>query len=103
VVYRYGPAPHGARWRWVSPGNLTAVAVWLLASAGFSFYVSEFDSYNKTYGTLAAVIVLLLWLFLSAFAVLLGAQIDSIRDEQSRLPAWSTGSPLEEHRKEQRV
>ena len=80
VMYRFGPAPHRARWHWVSPGNVTAVALWLLASLGFSLYVSSFGSYNKTYGALAAVIVLLMWLYLSAVVILLGAEIDAIRE-----------------------
>jgi membrane protein len=81
VMYRYGPAPHHAHWRWVTPGNVTAVALWLLASLGFSLYVSSFGSYNKTYGALAAVIVLLMWLYLSAVVILLGAEIDAIREQ----------------------
>jgi membrane protein len=81
VMYRFGPAPHRARWHWITPGNVTAVALWLAASLGFSVYVSSFGSYNKTYGALAAVIVLLMWLYLSAVVILLGAEIDAIRDE----------------------
>jgi uncharacterized membrane protein len=81
VMYRFGPAPRSARWHWVSPGNVTAVALWLLASLGFSLYVSSFGSYNKTYGALAAVIVLLMWLYLSAIVILLGAEIDAIREK----------------------
>jgi membrane protein len=81
VMYRFGPAPHRARWHWISPGNVTAVALWLLVSLGFSLYVSSFGSYNKTYGALAAVIVLLMWLYLSAVVILLGAEIDAIREE----------------------
>jgi membrane protein len=80
VMYRFGPAPHHARWHWVTPGNVTAVVLWLLASLGFSLYVSSFGSYNKTYGALAAVIVLLMWLYLSAIVILLGAEIDAIRE-----------------------
>jgi membrane protein len=87
VARRYGPAPHGACWRWVTPGTLTSVVVWVLASAGFSLYVSFFGSYDKTYGTLAAVIVLLLWLYLSAFAVLLGAEIDADREAAAAVRA----------------
>jgi membrane protein len=94
VVYRYGPAPHeGARWRWVSPGTVVALAVWLAASAGFSLYVSYFGNYNKTYGSLAAVIVLLLWLYLSAVAILLGAQIDSVLEKDPGLPPHDPGTP----------
>jgi membrane protein len=81
VMYRFGPAPHHARWRWATPGTVTAVAVWVVASLGFTIYVGSFGSYNKTYGGLAAVIVLLLWLYLSAVAILIGAEIDAIRDQ----------------------
>jgi membrane protein len=87
VMYRYGPAPHGAHWRWITPGTVSAVAVWLVASAGFTLYVSSFESYDKTYGSLAAVIVLLLWLYLSAIAILLGAEIDQVRGEAATDPA----------------
>jgi len=79
VMYRFGPAPHKARWRWVSPGITVAIGLWIVASAGLSIYVSRFGNYDKTYGTLAGAIILLLWLFMSAFAVLLGAEVDSIR------------------------
>jgi len=81
VLYRFGPDPAGRpRWRWVSWGSVAALAVWILGSLGFSVYVSNFGNYNKVYGSLAAVIVLMLWLYLGAFAVLLGAEIDSVRE-----------------------
>jgi len=81
VLYRFGPDPAGRpRWRWVSWGSVAALAVWILGSLGFSFYVSNFGNYNKVYGSLAAVIVLMLWLYLGAFAVLLGAEIDAVRE-----------------------
>jgi membrane protein len=79
VMYRYGPAPHAARWRWVSPGSTLAIALWIIASAGLSIYVSQFGKYDTTYGGLAGAVLLLLWLYLSAFAILLGAQVDSVR------------------------
>jgi membrane protein len=82
VLYRFGPDRHDVRWRPVSVGTITALLVWVLASIGFSFYVSNFGNYNKAYGSLAAVIVLLLWLYLSAFAILLGAEIDAVRAER---------------------
>jgi membrane protein len=65
------------RWRLVSFGSLVAVVVWLLASSAFAVYVSQFGSYNKTWGVLAAVVVLLTWLWLSAVALLLGAEIEA--------------------------
>ena len=61
----------------MSVGSLFATALWLLASAGFSLYVSTFANYDKTYGSLGAVIVLLLWLYISFFIVLLGAEINA--------------------------
>ncbi len=63
----------------VSPGSLVALAVWLAASVAFSFYATNFGSYNETYGSLAAIVVLLLWMFLSAFAVLIGAEFEAQR------------------------
>jgi membrane protein len=77
LIYRYGPCRTNAKWRWVSVGSLFATAVWLLASAGFSLYVSNFANYDRTYGSLGAVIVLLLWLYISFFIVLLGAEINA--------------------------
>ncbi len=77
VLYRVGPNRPGRRHRWLSPGVLVAMLVWLAGSAGFTLYVSFFSSYDATYGSLAAVIVLLLWLYVSAFAVLIGAEVDA--------------------------
>jgi membrane protein len=83
VLYRYAPDRANPRWRWVSWGAMVALVLWLLGSIGFSWYVDNFGKYNQTYGTLAAVIILLLWLFLSAFAVLLGAEIDAEIERQT--------------------
>jgi membrane protein len=83
VVYRLAPDRANPRWRWVSWGAVVALVVWLLGSVGFSWYVDNFGKYNQTYGALAAVIVLLLWLFLSAFAVLLGAELDAESERQT--------------------
>jgi membrane protein len=69
-------AEHGG-FRWVSPGGVLAVLVWLLASAGFALYVANFGSYNKTYGSLATVIIFLVWLWISNLAVLIGAEFDA--------------------------
>jgi membrane protein len=77
LFYRYGPdRGTGARPR-VTAGVLIAIVIWLVGSVLFSLYVSNFGSYNKTYGALAAVVVLLLWLYLSAYAVLYGAAVDA--------------------------
>jgi membrane protein len=82
VVYRLGPDRANPRWRWVSLGAVVALVLWLLGSIGFSYYVDNFGKYNQTYGALAAVIILLLWLFLSAFAVLLGAEVNAETERQ---------------------
>ena len=83
VVYRYAPDRANPRWRWVSWGAVVALVLWLLGSIGFSWYVDNFGKYNQTYGALAGVIILLLWLFLSAFAVLLGAEFDAEIERQT--------------------
>ncbi len=70
LLYRYGPCRRSAKWRWVSVGSLFATVMWLIASAGFSFYVSNFAHYDRTYGSLGAVIVLLFWLYISFYIVL---------------------------------
>jgi membrane protein len=78
VFYRVGPSRASApRWRTLSWGVGIALVIWLLGSIGFTLYVQFFGNYNKTYGALAAVVILMLWLFLSAYIVLLGAEIDA--------------------------
>jgi membrane protein len=83
VLYRYAPDRANPRWRWVSWGAVVALVLWLLGSFGFSWYVDNFGKYNQTYGALAAVIILLLWLYLSSFAVLLGAEFDAEIERQT--------------------
>lgn len=77
ALYRYGPHRRDRRSPLVTWGSVWATALWLAVSSGFSFYVANFASYNKTYGSLGAVIALLVWLFLSAFVVLLGGALDA--------------------------
>jgi membrane protein len=83
VLYRYAPCRATPRWRWVSPGSALATALWLLASGGFALYVARFGKYNETYGALGAVVILLMWLFVGAFVVLLGAEVNSEVEEQA--------------------
>jgi membrane protein len=77
ILYWASPnAKHGG-FRWVSPGGVLAVILWLVASAGFALYATNFSSYNQTYGSLAAVIVFLVWLWITNIAILLGAEFDA--------------------------
>jgi len=79
----YGPNVKHPRWRFLSFGSVIALVIWLLGSGAFAFYVSRFSSYNKTWGSLAAVVVMLTWLWLSSVALLLGAEINA-EAERSR-------------------
>ena len=83
VIYRYGPQRRRPMWRWVTPGAVVAMIVGLMASIGFSIYVSLLGNYNKTYGVLGAIIVVLLWLYLMAFAVLFGAALNAELEHQT--------------------
>lgn len=83
VLYRYAPDRDDPRWQWVSPGAVIGTAVWIVASLAFSFYASNFGSYSETYGSIGAVIVLMLWLMISAFSVVLGAEINSELEAQT--------------------
>ncbi|HEX5327391.1 MAG TPA: YihY/virulence factor BrkB family protein [Acetobacteraceae bacterium] len=77
VLYRFAPDRDDARWQWLSPGGVAATLLWIIGSILFAVYVSHFGSYNKTYGSLGAVIVLLVWLWLSNYVVLFGAEINA--------------------------
>jgi membrane protein len=77
VLYRYAPDRAEPRWRWVSWGAAAATVAWLVASIGFSLYASYFGSYNETYGSMAGIVVLMLWLWLTALCVLVGAEINA--------------------------
>jgi membrane protein len=83
VLYRYAPSRDEPRWRWVSWGSVIATVLWVLGSMAFSLYVRNFASYNETYGSLGAVVILLMWLWLSAFIVLLGAELNSEMEHQT--------------------
>jgi membrane protein len=82
-----GPDVRSPRWRFLTPGSLLATAIWLAASGGFAYYTSRFGSYNKTWGSLAAVIVMLTWLWLAAIALLLGAELNAEAERSRKLRA----------------
>jgi membrane protein len=83
ILYRIGPDRDAPRMAWVSAGAIVATVVWLAASVGFSIYSSTFGNYAKTYGVFAGIVVLLFWLWLSMFAVLLGAEVNAEAEEQT--------------------
>lgn len=83
VIYRYGPSRENARWRWITPGSALACLLWLLATFAFAWYAGSFANYNETFGTLGGAIVLLMWLWLSAYAVLVGAEVNAEIEAQT--------------------
>ncbi len=93
LLYWAAPNARGRGFRWITPGSFLALVIWMIASAGFALYVANFASYNKTYGTLAGVIVFLVWLWITNLAILLGLEFDA---EMSRQRAILGGHPKTE-------
>lgn len=83
LIMRYGPDRRPAKWRWLAPGSLLATLLWLIVSFGFSLYVAYISDYNATYGSLSAIVVFLMWLFLSAYGILLGALLNAEIERQT--------------------
>lgn len=83
VLYRYGPSRSSPRWQWVSWGAILATFLWLAGSGLFSYYVSNFASYNETYGALGAIVILLMWFYLTAYMILLSAEINAETEHQT--------------------
>ena len=84
VLYRFLSARDKPQWRWVSPGAGAATILWIVGSVAFTVYVANFNSYDKTYGSLGGVVILLTWLYLSALMVLLGAVVNAQSERQTR-------------------
>ena len=83
VLYRYGPSRNQARWRWITWGSAIATMMWIAASVLFSWYVANFGSFNKTYGSLGAIIGFMTWIWISITVVLLGAKLDAEMEHQT--------------------
>ena len=83
ILYRLGPDRDAPRMAWVSVGAIVATVLWLVASIGFSIYTATFGNYAKTYGVFAGIVVLLFWLWISMYAVLLGAEVNAESEQQT--------------------
>ena len=92
TLYRFGPSREDARWKWITPGSTFAAVTWLLLTWAFGIYVSRFTDYRATYGSLGAVVALLTWMYLSAYAFIVGAELNSEIEHQTAVDS-TTGSP----------
>jgi membrane protein len=85
ILYYASPNVKQRGFKWVTPGSLVALVGWIVASAGFAFYVANFGSYNKTYGALAGVVVLLVWFWITNLAILFGHQLNAERERSAEI------------------
>lgn len=92
TLYRFAPSREDAQWTWITPGSLFAAVTWLLLTLAFSFYVTSITDYNVTYGSLGTIIVLLTWIYLSAYALIFGAELNSEIEHQTAKDS-TTGKP----------
>lgn len=92
TLYRFGPSRQGARWEWLTPGSIFTAVVWLLLAIGFSFYVTKLTDYNATYGSVAAIVMLLTWMYFSAYVFLFGAELNAELEHQTAKDS-TTGQP----------
>jgi membrane protein len=95
ILYYASPNARLRGFRWVTPGSLVAVVVWAIASAAFAFYVANFGSYDKTYGTLAGLVALLVWFWITNLAILLGHQLNAERERSRELEEGRPGAESE--------
>ena len=95
ILYWSAPNAKPAGFRWISPGSVVAVLLWVLASAGFALYVANFSSYDKTYGALGGVIVFLVWMWITNIAVLIGAELNAETERARELEAGVPGAEEE--------
>ena len=91
-LYRFAPSREDARWRWITPGSLFAATTWLLLTLLFSFWVTKVTDYDATYGSLGTIVILLTWIYLSAYALIFGAELNSEIEHQTAKDS-TTGPP----------
>lgn len=92
TLYRYGPSREQARWEWLTPGSIFTAVVWLLLTLAFGFYVAKLTNYSATYGSIAAIVMLLTWMYLTAYVFLFGAELNSELEHQTFKDS-TTGRP----------
>jgi membrane protein len=92
TLYRFGPSREDAKWKWITPGSAFTAVSWLILTLLFGFYVSHLTNYSATYGSLGAVVALLTWMYLSAYAIVFGAELNSEIEHQTAKDS-TTGSP----------
>lgn len=95
IVYRYARARASRKWQWISWGAAVATVLWLIGSIAFAYYVSEVGSYDKTYGSLGGVIVLLLWFYMTAYVILIGAELNAEAERQATPQSAGPPNPAE--------
>jgi membrane protein len=87
IIYYFAPNVEERKWYWVTPGSAAGVALWLIASVGFRVYLHFFNSYSATYGSLGAVVILMLWLYITGFAILVGGELNAVIENEDRKAA----------------
>ncbi len=93
LLYRFGPSREQARWRWITPGGMVAAVLWIVMSILFSWYVGNFGHYDRTYGSLGALLGFMTWIWLSVTVVLLGGELNAETERQTSVDT-TTGAPL---------
>ena len=101
LIYNFAPNHSPFQWKWITPGSIVAVILWILFSGAFRLYLHYFDSYAATYGSLGAVIILLLWLYLTALVFLIGGAINAILDEKSGIESGPVDRKQEKEEKQE--
>jgi membrane protein len=83
ALYRYGPSRSAPKWRWITPGSVTAAVIWWIGSALFSWYVANWGDYSATYGSLGTIVGVMMWIYLSMWIVLVGAELNAEIEHQT--------------------
>ncbi len=98
LLYNFAPNHDPWEWHWITPGAITAIVLWIVLSLGFRVYLHFFDSYSKTYGSVGAIIVLLLWLYLTAMVILIGGIVNSVVEKAAKGKDVKTRTENEEEK-----